>query len=152
MYDEDIRARGSTKKKRGRPKKVKTVEIEPKKEELEEGYKAMAEEHKQFAKFSAEAAEEALKVRVTEEVKNYNFTDYAKPKIKEITKPKVKKVIDNREKIYKYHGTWVGPDGYLQLPGVGRIFSGREIELSEKLAQALKKSPNWRIRTSFEYK
>ena len=64
-----------------------------------------------------------------------------------------KEVVDNREKICRYYGTWIGLPGYLQLPGVGRIFPGREVELSEKLAQALKKSPkNWRIRISYEYK
>ena len=134
-------------RKRGRPKKVVEDEKNEEDVELKEGYKAMEEEHKQFAKLSAKAAAEVVP-DWQRDIDEAIIEEKVEVKI-----PEVKKVVDNREKICRYYGTWIGLPGYLQLPGVGRIFPGREIELSEKLAQALKKSPkNWRIRTSYEYK
>ncbi|MHA1386759.1 MAG: hypothetical protein ACTSR3_23635 [Candidatus Helarchaeota archaeon] len=56
-----------------------------------------------------------------------------------------------RKRIYKYFGTWIGPKGYMRLPGVGRIIPGKEVELSKRQAQAFESSPNWKIRKSYEY-
>jgi len=131
MYYEDMKDKETPiRRKRGRPKKTK-VEEELANEAVEndEVYKEIRED---FEHIDQEWMEEKVEEKVEKKV--------------------IEKVADNREKIHKYHGTWIGPPGYLQLPGVGRIFPGREIELSKKLAQALGKSPNWRIRTSYEYK
>lgn len=134
-YEDNIEKKETpTRRKRGRPKKAEVAEEEKVEEELIHGYGANAE----------------LDLGICDDFK-YIDQELIE-KVEEEKVIEIKKVVDNREKTYKYHGTWIGPPGYLQLPGVGRIFPGREVELSEKLAQALGKSPNWRIRTSYEYK
>lgn len=155
MYDENIsKKKTSTKKKRGRPRKTEaTEEIVEIDTELADGYEANAEldqeVHEDFKYVDEEVVEE--------EEEHWESISFRKLKStfeekEEVKISEVKEIVDDREKVYSYYGTYIGPPGYLQLPGVGRIFPGREIELSKKIAQALGKSPKWRIRTSYEYK
>jgi hypothetical protein len=57
-----------------------------------------------------------------------------------------------RKRITRFWATWIGPKGYIRLSGVGRIFPGKEFEISEKQARAFEKDKeNWKIRKSYEY-
>lgn len=57
-----------------------------------------------------------------------------------------------RKRYYKYFITYVGKHKHISLSGVGRITSGKEIEVQEKVANFLRDTKDWKVRRSYAYK
>jgi len=56
-----------------------------------------------------------------------------------------------RRRIKRYFVTYIGRQKNIRLSGVGRVHIGKEFEVSEKIANALRSSKNWKIREGYGY-
>jgi len=80
-----------------------------------------------------EAEEETL-VEVAEE----------EPVVEEQPKPK-------RKRLHVHVATYTGTAKRITLSGVGRIHPGKEFEVSERIANALKLDENFEVKTTYKY-
>lgn len=65
-------------------------------------------------------------------------------------KPEVKKK-SKRERVYTYFAKYIGKHKDIRLSGIGRIYIGKEFEVSENVANALRLDENFEVRKSYTY-
>lgn len=88
-----------------------------------------------------EAPEDFLKVGKFIEVE-------LEPVVEEEPKPKPKR---KRKRLHVHVVKYIGTAKRITLSGVGKIYPGKEFEVSERIANTLKLDENFEVRTTYKY-